>query len=344
MNPRLKHIAHLPTVECGDDSSAAHVHVCEKPSREGSPTFTDTSSVQDEAALLLSIASICDREVKSSGFNAIFDDEFPRFPMLSLPGPVGSSHDLSALKPRSEPLFNHRAEVEKPCFQSFQALRARTVSIDSPALATAMEIDRTSSPFSLAPETAQEPPALVSPITPLSKAHTLPPRKQSLRRAKQNKNKIQELEEPEEEPQAPVLSCKDKKGRTLQTSPPKGVPIKMIGRKKFSWKCYPELEQFLVLNREEYLRHSALNYTIQQKQYNNRLTDQLLDLATKHGYLFDTQEFSFVTVRDRIRCYYKSYVQSAKKRGVLMGYAARKAGLLKEEDLVGNGGRIVTNS
>lgn len=51
-------------------------------------------------------------------------------------------------------------------------------------------------------------------------------------------------------------------------------------------------------------------------------------LATKHGYMFDEKEFGFVTVRDRIRCYYKSFVQSAKKRGVLMGYAARKAGLL----------------
>ena len=89
----------------------------------------------------------------------------------------------------------------------------------------------------------------------------------------------------------------------------------------------------MVANREEYLRHSALNYTVQQKQYNNRLTDELLELATQHGYLFDTSDFSYVTVRDRIRCYFKSYVQSAKKRGVLMGYAARKAGLLDEHDL-----------
>ena len=89
----------------------------------------------------------------------------------------------------------------------------------------------------------------------------------------------------------------------------------------------------MVANREEYLRHSALNYTVQQKQYNNRLTDELLELATQNGYIFDTNDFSYVTVRDRIRCYFKSYVQSAKKRGVLMGYAARKAGLLDEEEL-----------
>lgn len=94
-----------------------------------------------------------------------------------------------------------------------------------------------------------------------------------------------------------------------------------------------ELEAFLVANREEYLRHSALNYTIQQKKYNNRLTERLLDLAAEHIYIFNEEEFSFVTVRDRIRCFYKSYVQSSKKRGIVLGYAARKAGILSPADL-----------
>lgn len=99
----------------------------------------------------------------------------------------------------------------------------------------------------------------------------------------------------------------------------------------------------MIANREEYLRHSALNYTVQQKQYNNRLTERLIALAGEHGYVFDDVEFSFVTVRDRIRCYFKSYVQSAKKRGVIIGYAARKAGLLSSSDLeksAGKTGRI----
>ena len=94
-----------------------------------------------------------------------------------------------------------------------------------------------------------------------------------------------------------------------------------------------ELEAFMIANREEYLRHSALNYTVQQKIYNNKITEQLLEIASEHGYVFDEVEFSFVTVRDRIRCYFKSYVQSAKKRGVTVGYAARKAGLLTDYDL-----------
>eukprot|EP00978_Attheya_sp_CCMP212_P007957 scaffold18507_cov49-Attheya_sp.AAC.4 len=116
---------------------------------------------------------------------------------------------------------------------------------------------------------------------------------------------------------------------TAPLSPRKGGPFKKILRKKFSWKNFPELEAFLIANREEYLRHSTLNYTVQQKQYNNRLTERMIELAAEQGYSFDQEEFSFVTVRDRIRCYYKSL----KKRGVIIGYAARKAGMIGEDEL-----------
>ena len=57
-----------------------------------------------------------------------------------------------------------------------------------------------------------------------------------------------------------------------------------------------------------------MNYTSGQRQYNNRLTEQLLELAAACNYTFDPKDFNFVAVRDRIRCYYKSYVQSSKKR------------------------------
>mmetsp|Transcript_11567 Transcript_11567/g.24357 ORF Transcript_11567/g.24357 Transcript_11567/m.24357 type:complete len:142 (+) Transcript_11567:287-712(+) len=81
-----------------------------------------------------------------------------------------------------------------------------------------------------------------------------------------------------------------------------------------------QLEEYLIANRTEYLRHSALNYTAEQKHFNNRLTEGLLELAAKHNYIFDESCFNFVAVRDRIRCYYKSYVQSSKKRGVVVGF------------------------
>eukprot|EP00956_Cyclotella_meneghiniana_P005951 scaffold7775_cov61-Cyclotella_meneghiniana.AAC.22 len=94
----------------------------------------------------------------------------------------------------------------------------------------------------------------------------------------------------------------------------------VILRKKFSWRNYPELEEYLIANRTEYLRHSALNYTAEQKHFNNRLTEGLLELAARHNYIFDETCFNFVAVRDRIRCYYKSYVQSSKKRGIIVGF------------------------
>lgn len=121
----------------------------------------------------------------------------------------------------------------------------------------------------------------------------------------------------------------------------------IILRKKFSWKNYPELENFLIANREEYLRHSALNYTMEQKQYNNKLTERLIELASECGYMFDQDTFTFVSIRDRIRCYFKSYVQSRKKRGVIIGYAAKKAGLLDEKQLeknIGTKAKIVSIS
>ena len=57
---------------------------------------------------------------------------------------------------------------------------------------------------------------------------------------------------------------------------------------------------------------------MEQKQFNNTLTERLIVLAEKHAYVFDPEEFNFVAIRDRIRCYYKSYVQTARKRGLML--------------------------
>lgn len=154
----------------------------------------------------------------------------------------------------------------------------------------------------------------------------------------------QDLSPSKEELTAAVdaLKPKAKKAKISKASRPLPEPegtkkspdhTKAILRKKFSWKNYPELENFLIENREDYLSHSALNYTMQQKHYNNRLTERLIELAADCGYVFDEEAFTFVSIRDRIRCYFKSYVQSRKKRGVIIGYAARKAGLLSGKEV-----------
>mmetsp|Transcript_36978 Transcript_36978/g.40109 ORF Transcript_36978/g.40109 Transcript_36978/m.40109 type:complete len:412 (-) Transcript_36978:336-1571(-) len=89
--------------------------------------------------------------------------------------------------------------------------------------------------------------------------------------------------------------------------------------KKFSWKAYPELECFLIQNREEYLSYSSTkNYTTEQRDYNNRLTARLLEHTNSNQstdlYADLFTHCSFSQVRDRIRSYYKSYVQSFKRR------------------------------
>ena len=128
---------------------------------------------------------------------------------------------------------------------------------------------------------------------------------------------------------------------------------KTVLRKKFAWKHYPEvrwvsavfswtamfnkgrsmrfafdpyaqLERFLIENRDDYLEHSSRNYTIAQKQFNNHLTEELLKVAEKHNYVFDPDEFNFVAIRDRIRCYYKSYVQTIRKRGLPLPGSLKK--------------------
>ncbi|CAJ1946517.1 unnamed protein product [Cylindrotheca closterium] len=83
-------------------------------------------------------------------------------------------------------------------------------------------------------------------------------------------------------------------------------------RRKFSWKLYPELEHYLLQKKRAYFEFSSRNYTPEQRRFNNTLTRELLDLASSQGFAFES--FTFAMVRDRIRCYYKSYSQSMKKK------------------------------
>ena len=106
----------------------------------------------------------------------------------------------------------------------------------------------------------------------------------------------------------------------------------VITRSKWAWRDFPELEAFLVENRETYLQHSAMNYTQEQKEYNNKLTEMLLQVADENGYVFHANDFDFVSIRDRIRCYYKSYVQANKKKGKIVSYPKVKRSLKAEDE------------
>jgi len=88
----------------------------------------------------------------------------------------------------------------------------------------------------------------------------------------------------------------------------------MLIMKRFCWRDFPELENILISNRREYLSFSSRNYSPAQKKFNNNLTASIIKTAEECGYKFSPQHFDFSAVRDRIRCFYKSYVQGEKKR------------------------------
>lgn len=284
---------------------------------------------QEGVELLLGIATIVSKEIANNSNKQIFDDEgdndhFYTRSERSIGQPSYIFDDSPT--PRST------SSVIKDDTSMFAWHRVRTVSIDngegSPKrFITDLDDEK---PIGLRVKSSKHP-AIVSPTCKRGSR-----RKPNLKilaiKGKKKQVKVRKPTPTQSDQTLPNIMS-DHSNKATKQRVINGKSITMIHRKKFSWKNYHELEAFLVANREEYLRHSALNYTTQQKKYNNRLTERLLDLAAKHLYVFNEEEFSFVTVRDRIRCFYKSYVQSSKKRGLILGYAARKAGILSPADL-----------
>lgn len=273
---------------------------------------------QEGVELLLGIATIVSREIANSG-KEIFDDR--------------NSDDFLTLNKNSfaEPCFT--IDHTSPSIEPIAAWhRIRTVSIDNehgfPRRSPNIEqnsISTKAKSIGL--------PAVVTPVGTRLRTVRKTSAKLLANKGKKDRVKFSKTTAHEHHNINTPNIMSQHKNKAMEQSSNTRKSITVIHRKKFSWKNYPELEAFLVANREEYLRHSALNYTIQQKKYNNRLTERLLDLAAEHLYVFNEEEFSFVTVRDRIRCFYKSYVQSSKKRGIVLGYAARRAGILTPADL-----------
>lgn len=105
-----------------------------------------------------------------------------------------------------------------------------------------------------------------------------------------------------------------KKKQPKNIVPARDGSKKMMIMKRFCWRDFPELENILISNRREYLSFSSRNYSPAQKKFNNNLTATIIKTAEDCGYKFSPQHFDFSAVRDRIRCFYKSYVQGEKKR------------------------------
>ena len=105
-----------------------------------------------------------------------------------------------------------------------------------------------------------------------------------------------------------------KKKQPKNIVPARDGSKKMLIMKRFCWRDFPELENILISNRREYLSFSSRNYSPAQKKFNNNLTATIIKTAEDCGYKFCPNTFDFSAVRDRIRCFYKSYVQGEKKR------------------------------
>jgi hypothetical protein len=82
----------------------------------------------------------------------------------------------------------------------------------------------------------------------------------------------------------------------------------------FFWREYPACEQVLYNHMVRYYEISAIqrNYKVQQS-FNNVLVEQVRKAAVDHGFEIDPN-FDDKKLRDRIRCFYKTHLQNAKKR------------------------------
>lgn len=205
------------------------------------------------------------------------------------------------------------ANVSKTSLESLAASRVSSTNSMSGLIHEATEDRKKHFPLELPPllfqnkQQANDPPTVTG-VAARAFASKPPKRAAALVTAKSavaavRQNKASKKKQPVHGPRA------NKK----KTSPKKQQRQRHTG-KKFSWKAYPELEEFLITNRTEYLSFSARNYTIEQRDYNNRLTSRLLEHAEASGYSSLFESCAFSAVRDRIRSYYKSYVQSFKRR------------------------------
>lgn len=104
--------------------------------------------------------------------------------------------------------------------------------------------------------------------------------------------------------------------RNNPRTPPSSYPAHgTVLTDRFHWAHYPPLDIILRNNMEQYYRLSTDKcQSRDQQEFNNGLVIKVKAEAVKYGWEFDPKTFDDKKIRDRIRCFYKTHIQNAKKR------------------------------
>lgn len=130
--------------------------------------------------------------------------------------------------------------------------------------------------------------------------------------------------------------------RSNPRAPPPSVPGPgHVLPDRFVWAHYPPLEQVLKENMRTYYEYSIFQcQSLEQQEFNNEMVNKVQRVADEWGWSFDPERYKpdGKMLRDRIRCYYKTHVQNAKKRLTTMLRNPTKRSnaihLMEEYDLI----------